>query len=161
MPWPTPADEQEDRHQRQLMGPASTVGVRQMIKAKDIMKTNVLAVATNADIYEAIRIMVANNVTGLPVIDNDRLLVGIVTEKDVLTLLYNIEDRPGRVADFMTPSVVAFEQDEDLVVVAGSLCTNHFRRVPILNQGKLVGIVSRKDVIRHIKEQHLNTEVSV
>ena len=144
-----------------LMRPANAVEVRQMIKAKDIMKTNVLAVTKGTDIYEAIRIMVAHNVTGLPVINNDRLLVGIVTEKDVLTLLYNIEDRPGRVTDFMTTTVVSFEQDEDLAVVAESLCANHFRRVPILNRGKLVGIVSRKDVIRHIKEQYINTEVSV
>lgn len=132
-----------------------------MTKAKDIMKTNVLAVALDADIYEAIRIMVANNVTGLPVIDDDRLLVGVVTEKDVLTLLYNIEDRPGQVADFMTSAVVAFEQDTDLVAIAESLCKNHFRRVPILDQGKLVGIVSRKDIIRHIKEARLNIKVSV
>jgi len=144
-----------------LMRPANAVGVRQMIEAKDIMKTNVLAVTKDTDIYDAIRIMVANNVTGLPVIDNDRVLVGIVTEKDVLTLLYNIEDRPGRVADFMTPTVVAFEQDQDLLVVAESLRANHFRRVPILNRGKLVGIISRKDVIRHIKAQYINTEVSV
>ncbi len=138
-----------------------TVEAKQMTKAKDIMKTNVLAVAMDADIYEAIRIMVANNVTGLPVVDGNRLLVGIVTEKDVLTLLYNIEDRPGRVADFMTPTVVAFEQDTDLVAIAESLCKNHFRRVPILDQGKLVGIVSRKDIIRHIKEARLNIKVSV
>jgi CBS domain-containing protein len=132
-----------------------------MVKAKDIMKTNVLAADVDADIYEAIRVMVANNVTGLPVIDGDGLLVGIVTEKDVLTLLYNIEDRPGRVADFMTPEVVAFEQDVDLTTIAESLCKNHFRRVPILEKGKLVGIVSRKDVIRYIKEAHLNLKVSV
>ena len=144
-----------------LLRPANAMGVRQMIKAKDIMKTGVLAVTKDTDIYEAIRIMVANNVTGLPVIDNDRVLVGIVTEKDVLTLLYNIEDRPGRVADFMTPTVVAFEQDQDILVVAESLRANHFRRVPILNRGKLVGIISRKDVIRHIKAQYINTEVSV
>jgi len=132
-----------------------------MVKANDIMKTNVLAAGIDADIYEAIRIMVANNVTGLPVIDDEGLLVGVVTEKDVLTLLYNIEDRPGRVADFMTPEVVAFEQDTDLSAIAESLCKNHFRRVPILEKGKLVGIVSRKDVIRYIKEAHLNLKVSV
>ena len=132
-----------------------------MTTARDIMKTNVLAVAMEADIYEAIRIMVANNVTGLPVIDREGLLVGIVTEKDVLTLLYNIEDHPGQVADFMTPDVVAFAQDTDLVAIAESLCKNHFRRVPILDQGKLVGIVSRKDVIRHIKEARLPLKASV
>jgi len=61
----------------------------------------------------------------------------------------------------MTPDVVAFDQDTDLVAIAESLCRNHFRRVPILDQGKLVGIVSRKDVIRHIQGARLNLKVSV
>ena len=44
--------------------------------------------------------MVENNVTGLPVIDKDRMLVGVVTEKDVLRLLYEVEDRPRKVEDY-------------------------------------------------------------
>ena len=130
-----------------------------MIKARAIVKTNVLSVTKDTDIYEAIRIMVANNVTGLPVIDNDHLLVGIVTEKDVLRLLYNIEDKPDTVEHYMTPNVVSFEQNDNLTVLAASLRDNHFRRVPILDQGRLVGIVSRKDIIRHIRDQHIDAEM--
>jgi CBS domain-containing protein len=126
-----------------------------MLKAKDIMTTDVLAVARNADIYRAIRMMVENNVTGLPVIGSDRTLVGVVTEKDVLKLLYEVEDRPGKVEDFMTEAVVAFDEEADIETVAEGLAANHFRRVPILKEGRLVGIISRKDVIKHIKEQWL------
>ena len=126
-----------------------------MIKARDTMKTNVLAVEKTTDIYEAIRIMVAHNVTGLPVIDSARLLVGIVTEKDVLRLLYDIEDRPGTVEEYMTRGVVSFDQEEDLLVIAESLKNNYFRRVPILDKGELVGIVSRKDIIRYMREQQV------
>lgn len=126
-----------------------------MLKAKDIMKTDVLAVARDTDIYEAIQVMVQNNVTGLPVIDADRTLVGIVTEKDVLRLLYENEDHPGRVEDFMTEPVVAFDQEVGIDAIADGLAANHFRRVPILHDGRLAGIISRKDVIRHIKEQWL------
>jgi CBS domain-containing protein len=124
-----------------------------MLKAKDIMTTDVLAVARSTDIYRAIRIMVENNVTGLPVVGSDRTLVGVVTEKDVLKLLYDVEDRPGKVEDFMTEAVVAFDQEADIGAVADGLAANHFRRVPILQEGRLVGIISRKDVIKHIKEQ--------
>ena len=126
-----------------------------MIKARDTMKTNVLAVEKTTDIYEAIRIMVAHNVTGLPVIDSARMLVGIVTEKDVLRLLYDIEDRPGTVEEYMTRGVVSFDQEEDLLVIAESLKNNYFRRVPILDKGELVGIVSRKDIIRYMREQQV------
>lgn len=126
-----------------------------MLKAKDIMTTEVVAVSKDADIYRAIRMMVENNVTGLPVIDKDRMLVGVVTEKDVLKLLYEVEDRPGKVEDYMTRAVVAFDQETEIGTVADGLAASHFRRVPILNQGRLVGIISRKDVIKHIKEQWL------
>lgn len=126
-----------------------------MLKAKDIMTTEVVAVSKDADIYRAIRMMVEKNVTGLPVIDKDRMLVGVVTEKDVLKLLYEVEDRPGKVEDYMTRAVVAFDQETEIGTVADGLAASHFRRVPILNQGRLVGIISRKDVIKHIKEQWL------
>jgi len=132
-----------------------------MIKAHAIMRTKVLSVTKDTDIYEAIRLLSAHNVTGLPVVDRDHLLVGIVTEKDVLTLLYNIEDKPGRVEDYMTPNVIAFERDDDLTAIAESLRAHHFRRVPILEKGRLVGIVSRKDIIRHIRDQHVEAATPV
>ncbi len=131
-----------------------------MVKAKAIMTTSVVAVTKDTDIYQAIQTMVANNVTGLPVLADDQTLVGVVTEKDVLSLLYNIEDHPGKVEDFMTRDVVAFDQDNDLLDIAERLRANDFRRVPILENGKLVGIVSRKDVMRHIKKERLKESVS-
>ena len=132
-----------------------------MVKAKDIMKTNVLSVRRNTDIYEAIRIMVAHKVTGLPVVDEDGTLVGIVTEKDVLHVLYNVEDSPGVIEPFMTQPVVSFDQEDDLDMIADSLRENPFRRVPILSAGRLVGVISRRDVIRHISRTRLGTEISV
>jgi len=131
-----------------------------MVKANAIMTSSVVAVTAETDIYEAIRTMVANDVTGLPVVTDDGTLVGVVTEKDVLSLLYNVEDHPGRVRDFMTSEVVAFEQSADVLDIAERLGDNDFRRVPILDNGKLVGIVSRKDIIRHIREQGLQASGS-
>jgi len=124
-----------------------------MLKAKAIMTTDVVAVTKDTDIYDAIHIMIARNITGLPVIDSERNLVGVVTEKDVLALLYNVEDRPGEVQDYMTPAPVAFDQEDSIIEVAASLRDHPFRRVPILKDGKLVGVVSRKDIIRFMKEQ--------
>lgn len=118
-----------------------------MFKAKEIMTADVITVGRNTDIYEAIRTMVKNNVTGLPVVNDDMSLAGIITEKDVLSLLYNIQDRPGIVEDFMTQNPVSFDQDESLIDIAECFIENNFRRVAILDGGKLVGIVSRKDII--------------
>jgi CBS domain-containing protein len=124
-----------------------------MATARTVMTTDVICVTMDTSIYEAIRVLVDNNVTGLPVIDEHRRLVGVVTEKDVLRLLYNVEDHQGTVEDFMSRHVVAFDQNDDLQAVVDSFKVNHFRRVPILDQGRLVGIVSRKDIVRYIREQ--------
>lgn len=121
-----------------------------MIKAREIMKTDVISVTKGEDICEAVRIMALNNITGLPVVNDDGTIAGVLTEKDVLKLLYRGQDKPGTVAEFMTTSVVCFEQDDNLADITGCLMRNHFRRVPILNKGRLVGIISRRDIIRHI-----------
>lgn len=121
-----------------------------MFKAQTIMKKHVLSVKKDTDIYEAIRKMVKNNITGLPVLNDDKTIAGIVTEKDVLKLLYNIEDHAGSVEDFMTTPVVSFDHEDSLIDIAENFINNHFRRVPITENGKLVGIISRKDIIAYI-----------
>ena len=121
-----------------------------MFEAKLIMETHLIIVKKETSIYEAIRTLVENNITGLPVVDDDMVLRGIITEKDVLSLLYNIEDKAGKVEDFMTKGIVSFDQEDSLIDIAESFIKNHFRRVPIVAQGKLVGIISRKDIIKYI-----------
>lgn len=126
--------------------------VKHMTKAKEVMTTNVISVRDDEDIYSAIRVMDINEITGLPVVDEKGRLVGVITEKDVLALLYTMRDKPGVVREFMTAEVVSFDIETDLAEVAEALRTQNFRRVPILDDGRLVGIVSRRDVIRHMQE---------
>ncbi len=121
-----------------------------MFKAKDVMKTGLITVDRKTQIHEAIRILVENNITGLPVVNDDMSLAGIISEKDVLGLLYNIEDKPGCVEDYMTEEVVYFDAEDSLIDITESFIGSSFRRVPIVSQGKLVGIISRKDIIAYI-----------
>ncbi|HSW00078.1 MAG TPA: CBS domain-containing protein [Sedimentisphaerales bacterium] len=123
-----------------------------MAKAREVMSHHVISVRDDEDIYAAIRVMATNEVTGLPVVDKHETLVGIITEKDVLVLLYTMQDRPGMVRDFMTRDVVCFDQESDVAEVAEALRTRNFRRAPILDRGRLVGIISRRDIIRHMRE---------
>ena len=121
-----------------------------MVKASAIMRTDVITVARDEDICEAIRIMVLNNVTGLPVVNDDGIMAGILTEKDVLKLLHGGLDKGGAVEQFMTTDVVSFAPDDNLTDIADCFMRSRFRRVPIVSQGRLVGILSRKDIIRYI-----------
>ena len=94
------------------------------------MTTDVAYVKKQTPIYEAIGILVEKNITGLPVVNDDMTLAGIISEKDVLRLLYDVED--------------------SVIDIAECLIKNHFRRVTITSEGKLAGIVSRKDIIKFI-----------
>jgi len=123
-----------------------------MFETRAIMTTDVISVKRDVPIGRAIEILVENDLTALPVVDEDMALLGIVSEKDVLGLLSDLEDDLAKVEDFMTTDVVSFSEDEDMIAICECLVNSHFRRVPIVADGKLVGIVSRKDIIKYILE---------
>jgi len=131
-----------------------------MFKAKTVMTTDVISVKKQTEIYEAIRTMVENNITGLPVVNDDMSLAGVISEKDVLSLLYNIEDKPGKVEDLMTKDPVCFNAEDSLIDIAECFIKNNFRRVPIIAEGKLGGIVSRKDIIAYILKLRVRNKKS-
>ena len=124
------------------------------VLAKDVMKSGLLTVRLSTPIYEAMEILATKNVTGLPVVDDAFNLLGVVSEKDILKLLYNPGAKPGLVRDYMTRDVVGFEKNTPLFDICDCLISNNFRRVPILDNGKLVGIISRTDIMAYIMKNH-------
>jgi CBS domain-containing protein len=122
-----------------------------MLKAKDIMTENVVSVKKDTPIYKALELLAKHDISGIPVVREDMILVGVLSEKDVLSLFYAHEDEEEKtVSDFMTQPAVHFDEDESLLDVCDCLANNYFRRVPVTSQGKLVGIISRKDIIDYI-----------
>ena len=110
-----------------------------------------VSVKKDTPIYKALELLVKYNITGIPVVREDMILVGVLSEKDVLRLFYAHEDEEeGTVNDFMTQPAVHFDKDESLLDICDCLTNNYFRRVPVTSEGKLVGIISRKDVINYI-----------
>lgn len=121
-----------------------------MFEAEAIMTTDVVTVGRETPVYSAVEMLLESGVTGLPVVADDMTLVGVITEKDVLTLLSEATDESATVEKFMTRDVISFETDTDLIEICECLIHSNFRRVPIVLQGKLVGIISRKDLIKYI-----------
>lgn len=136
----------------QSVGSAVVLEKNEHRKAKDIAKFGVATVRKEESVYKAIGIMAEKHISGLPVVD-DTSLVGIISEKDVLKLLYDTEFLPGKVEDYMTKDVVSFDLEESLADICDCLINNHFRRVTILHQGKLAGIISRADLIKANKDR--------
>ncbi len=124
-----------------------------MFQVENIMQTDVISVRKDTLVYEAMELLRKNNITGLPVVDNKMHLVGIITEKDVVTLLYAVRNEKAKVKEFMTEKVVSFNLNSSMIEVCDCFANNHFRRVPILDDDdRVVGIVSKKDIIAYILE---------
>jgi CBS domain-containing protein len=123
-----------------------------MLKAKEIMTTDVVSVTKETPIYEAMELLINNEVTGMPVVDDDMTLVGVISEKDCLRLFYADEEEKNKtVQHFMTQPAVNYNENDSLKTICDFMMINYFRRVPVTNKkGKLVGILSRPDVIAHI-----------
>ena len=125
-----------------------------MSEISDIMSTNVVAVDPDSTILMATNVLTKHDITGLPVVDRKKRLLGIVSEKDLLRLAYGLkthtyasDDSPKTVKDVMTKEVVVFDEEDRLSDVIKCLMDGDFRRVPILSGGKLVGIISRRDLL--------------
>ena len=122
-----------------------------MLKVKDIMTENVISVKKDTPIFQAIEILTDNDITGVPVVEEDMTVVGILSEKDVLSVLYASQENEDKVVnDFMTQPAICFERDESVMDICVCLRENFFRRVLVTEHGKLVGIIGRKDIIKCI-----------
>ncbi len=119
-----------------------------------VMTTDVISVAPNSLIEDAIDVMIEHAISGLPVIDDGRL-VGMISEYDALNLLLESPSEVGFVApvvSFMSRDVVSIPLNTPLDTVAHVLQTTGVRRLPVVDGGRVVGIVSRRDLIRVVRE---------
>jgi CBS domain-containing protein len=123
-----------------------------MYETKAIMSTDVVAVNRDTPIERVIELLVENDITGIPVVDDQQRLVGIVTEKDLMGVLSGRDHVLGTAEDYMSKNVVSFDENDDVIAICECLVHNRFRRVPILSDGRLVGIISRRDLIKYIME---------
>jgi CBS domain-containing protein len=121
-----------------------------MLSAEEIMTRDVITVKEDTPISEAMEIMLKEQVSGLPVVFDDMSLAGVLSEKDVVTLLYDKEGlKTKKVRYFMTERAISFELDDSLIDICNFLAKGLVRRVPITSEGKLVGIVSMADIIKY------------
>ncbi len=114
------------------------------MQAEDIMSVDVITVREDTPILEAAHLLVEHQVSGIPVVDSEHAVKGIITERDVLLRHELIRF----VGDIMTPDAITIEESTPLADIAQVLLEHSIKRVPVVSGNRLVGIVSRTDVIR-------------
>jgi CBS domain-containing protein len=124
---------------------------------KDYMtqKAALIAFQPDTDIYVVIKTLIKQSISGAPVIDAQGELVGIISEKDCLKVLLEMamhELPGGHVDKYMSKQVTALEQNRSIFDAVEMFQKTNFRRFPVVDGKKLVGIISRRDMLRAIEE---------
>jgi len=114
------------------------------MKAEDVMTTRVITVTENQTKQQAARLLADHRISGLPVVNANNVVVGVVTEYDVIS-------KEGQtVGEIMTRGVISVTPDTDLEDVGHILVHERIKRLPVLDSGRLVGIVSRADLVKEV-----------
>jgi CBS domain-containing protein len=119
------------------------------MNVSDVMTKNVITIKQNQSREQAARLLARHRISGLPVVNDGGNIVGVVTEYDVIA-------KEGQsVGDIMTRGVISVTPDTELDAASHILVHERIRRMPVLDQGRLVGIVSRSDVVRIVAQRWL------
>jgi len=118
-----------------------------MLKVKDKMTTNVATVPPNATVAEAAKLMQKHNVGSVPVTDGGNL-VGIVTDRDIVVrnIAHDFDPKSTPVSNIMTTNLVTVTPDATIDEVTQKMSAHQVRRIPVVENQKLVGMVSIGDV---------------
>lgn len=118
------------------------------MRAAEIMTRPVITVQPNTPLREAVHELVDNGFAGLPVVDEDDRVIGVITERDALAASERDDGMAGSVADVMKQPVDVVAPDADTHEVVHHMLERHLRCLPVVADGELVGIISRRDLLR-------------
>jgi CBS domain-containing protein len=121
--------------------------------ARQIMTTDVVSVPPSMSIEKLVAVLEENGVSGLPVVDDAGRLVGVVTEYDLLRRICAKQLR-GTVAEFMQSDVITISPEAMLDEIVELFLSKRIRRVFVCDEGQLLGVVSRRDlvVVGHVRQ---------
>jgi len=128
-------------------------------RAKDIMVTKLVTLRPEMDVFAAINLLVKHEISGAPVIDQNENFIGIFSEKcSMNVLIKSVYDQlpSTQLFAYVETEVRTIVEETDLLTIAQIFSTTTYRRLPVLREGKLVGQISRRDVLRE-SNKHFQT----
>ncbi|MGR3179253.1 MAG: CBS domain-containing protein [Candidatus Anammoxibacter sp.] len=145
------------------------------MKVGDVMKKDIHSVKRDTTIMEIVKILCINRISGIPIVDDENHIIGIISEKDVLRAMYpsqaeyyedpscrNFDEIEQRYANIISMNVeqimnrntITTSPDEPLLKASSTMLVRKIRRLPVLDNGKLVGIITQSDIHQAIFQKH-------
>lgn len=123
-----------------------------MFRVKDCMVRDVASVPMQATIGEVADLILEQGISGVPVVDDRGIVQGIVSEYDLLPLIYDPEKDDTPVAACVTRLPVVVDENDLLTDIVDLMRRMRLRRLPVVQQGQLVGLIARRDVLRFVRQ---------
>jgi CBS domain-containing protein len=117
--------------------------------ARDIMTRHVYTTSPDEPVRNAARVLAERHISGMPVMDAAGVIIGMLTEADI------IGKQGERVHDIMSREIISVSEETPVDEIARLLSQRKIKRVPVLTNGRLVGLVSRADIVAAVAEGHL------
>jgi len=114
-----------------------------------IMERNVVTVEETDSLEDAVETMFEKNVGGCPVVNKDDVVVGIITERDILKYLGQNRKIDGVASDYMTTSVITLKSRDTIEKAMKTMIEKKLRRLPIIDDGILVGLITVREILRY------------
>ena len=121
--------------------------------ARDIMVTKLVTLSPDMDAFEAIDLLLKYRISGAPVVDQERTYLGVFSERCCMSFLVEgaYQQLPSiQVYAYMDTNAQTIDEERDILSIAQIFLNTHARRLPVLRDGKLVGQISRRDVLSAI-----------
>lgn len=128
------------------------------MKARDVMNRRVTAATPRAIGRDLVLQLLSGMYSGLPVVDAKGKVIGVVTEFDLLKAVQEGRDlQTVKAEEIMSKTPVCVEEEDPVEEVIAKMTANHIIRVPVVREGKLVGVIARADLLSHLVEPEFVT----
>ncbi len=127
------------------------------IRVRDYMSASLITFTPDMEILEAVHVLVTNRISGAPVLDLHGNLIGMLSEQDCIKVALNAayhNEWGGRVEEFMSREVKTVDADASIVDIAEIFVEMSYRRLPVVERNRLVGQISRHDILRAMEILH-------
>ncbi len=123
-------------------------------RAKDIMRKRFKVVRATDTLQTACKVLIRNKISGVPVVNRSGILVGFISEKDVIKSLSHSRPAKKKVADIMSKRTISVDENSSLDLISKIFSEKQYRHIPVTVSGKIIGIVNRADIMDNLLGEH-------